>query len=105
MRLLTFTTLALALSTTAALAASPKTYQVTGPVLELTASKLVVQKGSDKWELARDANTKLPETVKVGSKITATYSMTAVTVEDKSPQSADATSGKSTDKVAAKKSK
>ena len=84
MKTLTLAVTAVLFSATAALAAG-KTYQVTGPVLELTDSKIVVQKGSDKWELARDANTKLPETVKVGSKITAEYSMTATKVEDKSP--------------------
>lgn len=72
------------ISATAALAAG-KTYQVTGPVLELTDSKIVVDKDGEKWELKRDSSTKLPESVKVGSKITAKYSMTATDVEDKSP--------------------
>lgn len=33
---------------TVAFAAGPKTYQVTGPVLEVNANTIVVQKGSDK---------------------------------------------------------
>ena len=39
-------------------AAEVKTYQVTGPVLELTPTTIVVQKGDDKWEIARNAKTK-----------------------------------------------
>jgi len=40
---------------TLALASSAFAYQVTGPVLEVTDSKIVVQKGDEKWELERDA--------------------------------------------------
>ncbi len=43
---------------TVALAAGPKTYQVTGPVLAVTADTIVVEKGKDKWEVGRDAATK-----------------------------------------------
>ncbi len=42
------------------------TYQVTGPILELTDKKIVVQKGDEKWELARDASTKVQGNLKVG---------------------------------------
>ena len=46
--------------------------------------KIVVQKPNDeKWEIARDATTKLPADVKVGSKVTITYKMTATDVEAK----------------------
>jgi hypothetical protein len=38
----------LALSS-ALLAAGEKTYQVTGPVLEVTDSMIAVQKGKDRW--------------------------------------------------------
>ena len=44
-------------------------YQVTGPVLEVSDSKIVVQKGKEKWELKKDAGTK-PADVKVGDKVT-----------------------------------
>ena len=40
---------------TFAFAAAPKTYQVTGPVLELKDDMIVVQKGKDRWEIARGA--------------------------------------------------
>ena len=58
-------------------------YQVTGPVLEVTDSKIVVQKGKDKWEIARDASTKVTGELKVGSKVTIEYKMTATSVEVK----------------------
>jgi hypothetical protein len=66
-----------------ALAAGPKTYQVTGPVLEATDSMIAVQKGKDRWEIARDSNTKVTGDLKVGAKVTITYTMTATDVEVK----------------------
>ena len=42
-----------------AAATSVWAYQVTGPVLEVTDTKIVVQKGKDKWELARTPGTKV----------------------------------------------
>ena len=59
------------------------TYQVTGPILELTATKIVVQKGDEKWEVARDANTKVDGNLKVGAKVTIRYRMVAAKVEVK----------------------
>lgn len=101
MKKILIVTSALLLSSTAAFAGG-KTYQVTGPVLELTDSKIVVDKDGEKWELKRDSSTKLPDTVKVGSKITAKYSMTATDVEDKSPApKADAKADKKADAKAA----
>ena len=61
-------------------AATAKTYQVTGPVLSVTDTMIVVQKGNDKWEINRDAATKVTGTLKVGSKVTIDYHMTAATV-------------------------
>jgi hypothetical protein len=66
-----------------ALAAGPKTYQVTGPVLEIKGDVIVVEKGKDKWEIARDAATKVTGELKVGSKVTIEYTMKAATVEVK----------------------
>ncbi len=66
-----------------ALAAAPKTYQVTGPVLELKDDMIVVQKGSDRWELARGADTKVQGDLKVGSKVTIEYRMTATSIDVK----------------------
>ena len=65
------------------LAAAPKTYQVTGPVLEVTNDMIVVQKGQDRWEIARDASTKVTGELKVGAKVTIEYRMTATAVDVK----------------------
>ena len=64
-------------------AGDARTYQVTGPVLEITPTTITVQKGNDKWEIARDSKTKLPANVKVGTKVTIYYTMTATEVEVK----------------------
>ena len=71
------------LAVAVAASAATKTYQVTGPVLEVRPDAIVVQKGTEKWEIARDANTKAPADVKVGSKVTITYRMTAADIEVK----------------------
>src|SRR4029077_9150900 len=74
----------LALSS-AAFAAGAKTYQVSGPVLEVTDSMIVIEKGAKKerWEINRDANTKVTGDLKVGEKVTVTYTMSATDVEVK----------------------
>ena len=64
-------------------AADTKTYQVTGPVLEVTPTTITVQKGNDKWEIARDGKTKITGDLKVGAKVTIYYTMTATDVEVK----------------------
>ena len=72
----------LALSS-AAFAAGAKTYEVTGPVLEANDSMIAVQKGKDRWEINRDANTKVTGDLKVGEKVKITYTMSATDVEVK----------------------
>ncbi len=64
-------------------AQSAKTYQVTGPVLELNDKVIVVQKGTERWEIARDEKTRVDGDLKVGTKVTIHYRMTAVSVEPK----------------------
>ena len=71
-------------------AAGTKTYQVTGPVLEMNDSMIAVQKGKDRWEIARDSNTKVTGDLKVGAKVTITYTMTATEVEVKAGKEAKA---------------
>ena len=66
-----------------AFAALPKTYQVTGPVLELKDDMIVVEKGKDRWEIARGADTKVTGELKVGSKVTIEYRMNAATIDVK----------------------
>jgi len=68
---------------TLALAKAPKTYQVTGKVLELTDDTIVVEKGDEKWEIGREAATKVQGKLKVGVKVTIEYTMTAAKVEVK----------------------
>ena len=66
-----------------AFAEEPNTYQVTGPIVELTDAKIVVLKGKDKWELARNADTKVTGELTKGAKVTIQYAMTAQTIEAK----------------------
>lgn len=68
--------------------AAPKTYQVTGPVLEVNDSSFVVQKGKEKWEVQKDAGTKVTGELKVGSKVTVSYVMVAKDVEAKEDKKA-----------------
>jgi hypothetical protein len=79
-KLLMILAVAFALSAAPALAA--KTYQVTGPVVEVTADSIIVMKGKEKWEIAK-GSADIPATVKKGDKITIEYSMTAAKVIDK----------------------
>jgi hypothetical protein len=72
-----------ALMTIAPVVMAAKTYQVTGPVVEVTDTRIVVEKGREKWEIARDANTKVMGDVKVGEKVTVEYTMTATTITAK----------------------
>jgi cytochrome c1 len=81
-------TLAVALAATPAFAAD-KTYQVTGPVLEVTDSVITVQKGKEKWQIARTKDTKVTGDLKVGAKVTITYTMAATAVEAKADAKAD----------------
>ena len=66
-------------------AATPKAanYQVTGPVIELTDTTIVVTKGTERFEVARSADTKVTGDLKVGAKVTIKYVMTATTVDVK----------------------
>ena len=95
-------TLALVAASSLALAglvnAAPRSYQVTGPILEVTDTTIVVQKGNEKWELARDANTKVTGELKVGAKVTISYTMTASSIESKEAKAPE----KPADKPAAK---
>jgi len=82
------TGIALLIASTA-MAAGTKTYQVTGPVLEVKEDVVVVQKGKEKWEIARDKDTKVTGDLKVGSKATVSYTMKAATIEAKGDAKGD----------------
>ncbi|HTN51089.1 MAG TPA: hypothetical protein VML50_01700 [Anaeromyxobacter sp.] len=78
------TVLALALASLALPAlAADKTYQVTGPVLDVSDTSITVQKGSEKWQIARTPDTKASGEVKKGDKVTVEYKMTATSIEVK----------------------
>lgn len=94
---------ALMLVTPAAMA-----YQVTGPVLEVTDTKIVVEKDKEKWEIARDKDTKVKGDLKKGSRVTIQYRMTATSVDVKDqPAAKDKAGAKDAakDKSAAKDAK
>ena len=76
----------LALSS-AAFAAGAKTYEVTGPVLEVNDSMIVMEKGKDRWEIIA---TRTPKSQgrKVGDKVHITYTMSATDVEVKAGKGA-----------------
>ena len=68
-------------------AEAAKTYQVTGSVVELNEKTIVVQKGDERWEIARDEKNRADAQLKVGDKVTIHYRMVAVSVDAKSDKS------------------
>ena len=92
------------LSATLLLGSAAYAYQVTGPVLEVTDSKIIVEKGKEKWEIARDKDTKGAKDIKKGDRVTVQYNMTATEIENKTPAKKEAKKEeKKDDKAAAKK--
>ena len=75
-------------------AASPDKYQVTGEVVEVSDSMIVVMKGKERFEIARDAGTKVEGALAKGSKVTVKYKMTATSVEVKADKAAKSTKKK-----------
>ena len=78
-----FSALVAMIAFSAAAQAAVKTYQVTGPVLEVTPTTVTVQKGTEKWVIQRDASTATQGELKVGDKVTVMYSMAATSIEVK----------------------
>ena len=60
--------------------ADDHSYQVTGPVTAVSDASITVTKSGKPWTVSRDSNTKVTGTLKVGSKVTISYHMTADTV-------------------------
>src|SRR5687768_18099804 len=81
---------AVLLGVSMAIAAGPKDYQVTGPVLDVTNDVITVEKDKERWEIARTKDTKINGDLKKGARVTIQYKMTATSVEVK-----DAGKGKS----------
>jgi hypothetical protein len=73
----------LVLAVTFTLVQAAWAYQVTGPVLEVKDDSITVQKGSEKWKIAKDKNTKITGDLKVGSKVTIEYTMSATKIDVK----------------------
>ena len=94
-RLLGFFVMALFLS--AASLAVAKDYQVTGPVLDVKDDVIVVKKGNENWEIARDKNTKTTGEVKKGDRVMIKYKMTATSIEGKEPTKAKTDTKAATD--------
>ena len=82
------------LSVAPSFAASPDKYQVTGEVVEVSDSMIVVMKGKERFEIARDAGTKVEGSLAKGSKVTIKYKMTATSVEVKPEKAAKSTKKK-----------
>ena len=96
--------------TVSAHAESAKSYQVTGPIIALTDSVITVQKGDEKWEIARSASSKVDGKLAVGSRVTVHYKMAADRIEVKdapagSTDKADRAAQKAADKADKKSSR
>ncbi len=77
------TTLAVLALAAAPAFAADKTYQVTGPIVAVNDTTITVEKGNEKWDIARTEDTKVTGDLKVGAKVTVYYTMTAASIEAK----------------------
>jgi hypothetical protein len=77
-----------------AVADAPDKYQVTGQVVSVTDQLLVLEKDKERFEIARDAGTKVTGEITVGAKVTVKYRMTATSVEVKAPKTEKAETSK-----------
>lgn len=66
--------------------AKGKSYQATGKVLAVTDDLVTLEKGKEKWEITRSADTKVEGDLKVGEKATVMYTMSATSIEVKGPK-------------------
>ena len=74
-----------ALFLSAASLVAAKDYQVTGPVVDVKDDAIIVKKGTENWEIARDKDTKTSGEVKKGDRVMIKYKMIATTIEGKEP--------------------
>ena len=70
--------------------AGGKNYQATGQVVKVSASMVVIQSGTQKWEIARDTTTKVKGDLKKGNTVTVTYTMNATAMDVKAMPAATA---------------
>jgi hypothetical protein len=78
-----FAIVVVALVLVASVAFAGKTYQFTGKVLEIKDNVIIVDKKGEKFELTKDANTKIKGDLKVGAKVTVQYESRATEIEVK----------------------
>ena len=81
----------------AASMALAKDYQVTGPVVDVKDDVIIVKKGADNWEIARDKDTKTSGEIKKGDKVMIKYKMIATSIEGKEAPKAKAEAKAKTD--------
>jgi hypothetical protein len=67
----------------ASVAFAGKTYQFTGKVLEVKDNVIIVDKAGEKFEMSKDADTKIKGDLKVGAKVTVKYESRAAEIEVK----------------------
>lgn len=67
----------------ASVAFAGKTYQFTGTVLEVKDNVIIVDKAGEKFEMSKDAGTKIKGDLKVGAKVTVKYESRAAEIEVK----------------------
>ena len=78
-----FAVAVVALVLVASVAFAGKTYQFTGKVLEVKDNVIIVDKNGEKFEMAKDADTKIKGDLKVGAKVTVKYESRAAEIEVK----------------------
>jgi RNase P/RNase MRP subunit p29 len=67
----------------ASVAFAGKTYQFTGKVLEVKDDVIIVDKAGEKFEMSKDAGTKIKGDLKAGAKVTVKYESRATEIEVK----------------------
>lgn len=83
-------------------------YQVTGPIVALTDTVITVQKGEERWEIARSPATRVDGMLALGQRVTVQYRMAADKINVKTPPStekADRAAQKAAEKADRKASK
>ncbi len=83
MKRFTIAVVVLAVVMVSSVAFAGKTYQFTGTVLEVKDNVIVVDKAGEKFEMAKDAATKVKGDLKVGAKVTVKYESRAAEIEVK----------------------
>ncbi|MEX0806222.1 MAG: hypothetical protein WD688_23310 [Candidatus Binatia bacterium] len=76
---------------------------MTGPVVDVKENAIIVKKGNENWEIARDKDTKTTGDIKKGDKVTIKYKMTATSIEGGKAKSETKTKADSKAKAGEKK--